>query len=752
MVLDSPIISGSATFLGNLVVTGSITTSGSITISGSIASASYATTSSYANNATTASYAVNATTASYAANASNSTLFNSTSSTVFATTGSNTFVGTAYHSNTNDATAFSGTTASIYTDGGLQVTKNTYLSSSLFIKGNLTVYGTQSVNYITSSQLNISTNLITVNTSTPSIRFGGIAVQDSGSVNGLTGSLLWDSQNNIWLYSNPSGSSNYDSAMVLMGPTNNGGLGNEVGIATNYLAKGAGSHHMTSSGIYESASLVGIGTSSPNNLISVRGNADFGTTGYIYAGQSQYGALTFPRGQIMFSNSNTQNQLYIASNAYTSASGVFVYRNSSQTAATIGLDNGGISFLTAGSGSANAAISWTNALNITNAGNVGIGINNPSALLHVSGGTDYNTIFSSTSNRSGWVINTPGTNSPGASGLVLASDGSFRFGNAGQYQIAMYTNNEVGIWGGGSERLRVMSDGSLQLNTAGPGLFTLGASTSYAGISSGGGGVTLYLNGATRGGTTTAASNAAVLALDGNFYITNSAVNSNRMILTTVTPGTIACLLVNKTTPATSYPIQTTSGNGGFMASATGGGDANYYSTSATIGYHIYGDQGGAGKFTVTGAGKGYFASGVQFGNGSSTMNYYEEGTWTPQLYAGTTAFTMVGINEGKYIRIGNQVTVNFHIQWSGGSGSGMVKVSGLPFTSSGVRSAGSIGAIGSGISFDSGYNMWIVVNDPGAAFVYIIESASGGSGYSHTPPVASSGIIYGFSITYFLL
>ena len=478
-------------------------------------------------------------------------------------------------------------------------------------------------------------------------------------------------------------------------------------------------------------------------------------------------------------------------------------------------------------------------------GNVGIGITNPSALLHVSGGTDYNTIFSSTSNRSGWVINTPGTNSPGGSGLVLASDGSFRFGNASQYQIAMYTSNEVGIFGGGSERLRVTSGGNvgigttspegplhiygnngggyvgmtivnyngtlstaagidfgvdpstsyngagngqikvintnassmaadmifslwngsafgekvkitstggLELNTAGPGLFTLGASTSYAGISSGGGGVTFYMNGATRGGTTTAASNVAVLALDGNYYITNGAVNSNRMILTTVTPGTIHCLLVNKTTPSTSYPIQTTSGNGGFMASATGGGDANYYSTSATIGYHIYGDQGGGAKFSVTGGGKGYFAAGVQFGNGSSTMNYYEEGTWTPQLYAGSTAFTMSGINDGRYIRIGNQVTVTGHIQWSGGSGSGMVKVSGLPFASSGVRSAGSIGAVSYGISFDSGYGSWIIVNDPGYSFFYIIELSSSGGGYSHTPPVGSSGVIYGFALTYFIV
>lgn len=144
--------------------------------------------------------------------------------------------------------------------------------------------------------------------------------------------------------------------------------------------------------------------------------------------------------------------------------------------------------------------------------------------------------------------------------------------------------------------------------------------------------------------------------------------------------------------------------------------------------------------------------SGVKFQNGSSYLNYYEQGNWTPQLYAGATAFTMTGINAGKYIRIGNQVTVNGHLNWSGGSGSGMVKIEGLPFASSGVRSAGSIGAVGSGISFDSGYGQWILVNDPTTSFIYIIQQAAGGSGYSHTPPVASSGIIYGFSLTYFIL
>jgi hypothetical protein len=168
----------------------------------------------------------------------------------YATTGSNTFVNTQYISAANNAISFT-STASLYTDGGLRVTKDMYVSGTSYFN-NVTIFGTQSVQYITSSQLNIGTNIITVNTDTPTIRFGGLAVYDSGST-GLTGSMLWDSEDNQWIYSNPSGST-YDSAVFLVGPRNSGVLGNEVGISCNFLSKGNGLHHMTSSGIFEDGS------------------------------------------------------------------------------------------------------------------------------------------------------------------------------------------------------------------------------------------------------------------------------------------------------------------------------------------------------------------------------------------------------------------------------------------------------------------------------------------------------------------
>jgi hypothetical protein len=175
---------------------------------------------------------------------------NTRSASFACVTATNNFACTQYFSNTSNAVGFS-STGSLYSDGGMRITKDMYVSGTAFFN-NVTVFGTQSVAYISSSQLNIGTNIISVNTDTPSIRFGGLAVYDSGST-GLTGSILWDSQDNQWIYSNPSGSE-YDSAVFLVGPRNSGVLGNEPGISCNFLSKGNGLHHMTSSGIFEDGS------------------------------------------------------------------------------------------------------------------------------------------------------------------------------------------------------------------------------------------------------------------------------------------------------------------------------------------------------------------------------------------------------------------------------------------------------------------------------------------------------------------
>jgi len=206
----------------------------------------------------------------------------------YATTGSNTFTGPQYVNQASNAIGFT-STASLYTDGGLRVTKDSFVSGTAYFN-NVVVYGTSSIQYITSSQLNIGTNIITVNTDTPAVRFGGLAVFDSGST-GLTGSMLWDSQANHWVYSNPSGST-YSGGMLISGPRA-ASLGTEVGTTSCALMMGQGGDHITSSAILHysnatcfygtttigsggtvcttmtNASCVGIGTTSPSDLLDI---------------------------------------------------------------------------------------------------------------------------------------------------------------------------------------------------------------------------------------------------------------------------------------------------------------------------------------------------------------------------------------------------------------------------------------------------------------------------------------------------
>jgi hypothetical protein len=187
----------------------------------------------------------------------------------YATTGSNTFTGPQYVSQASNAISFT-STASLYTDGGLRVTKDSFVSGTAYFN-NVVVYGTSSIQYITSSQVNFGTNIITVNTDTPAVRFGGLSVFDSGSTQ-LTGSILWDSQNNHWIYSNPSGSS-YNSAMLMNGPRNTGSLGSEQGTTACALMMGQGGDHITSSAIlhYSNATCF-----YGNSYISSSGAAAFG--------------------------------------------------------------------------------------------------------------------------------------------------------------------------------------------------------------------------------------------------------------------------------------------------------------------------------------------------------------------------------------------------------------------------------------------------------------------------------------------
>ena len=179
-------------------------------------------------------------------NESSLTSLNSKSGS-FATTGSNTFNGTQT------------------------------VTGSLFITENLTVLGSSSISYVSQSNLNIGTNLITVNAQNPSVRFGGLAVIDSGSVPQVSGSWLFDSIQNRWIMIHEQAEGNaLTSSIALMGPETYNNLGSETTITSNRLIKGypgVSGEHVGDSQISDDGTTVSI----PGRLVvtgSITGSLD----------------------------------------------------------------------------------------------------------------------------------------------------------------------------------------------------------------------------------------------------------------------------------------------------------------------------------------------------------------------------------------------------------------------------------------------------------------------------------------------
>ena len=138
--------------------------------------------------------------------------------------------------------------------------RNVTVTGSMLITQNLTVLGTASFTAVTSSQITVGASTITLSTDNPAVRFGGILVEDSGSFGtNSTGSLLWDSQEDRWIYVTPSGSTEgYNSAILVGGPPNTGSVGQESGLTQGRIMKAVGDDHIGSSLMRETGSAMAI--------------------------------------------------------------------------------------------------------------------------------------------------------------------------------------------------------------------------------------------------------------------------------------------------------------------------------------------------------------------------------------------------------------------------------------------------------------------------------------------------------------
>ena len=440
-------ITGSNQFNGNQAITGSLTVTGGII--GTTATSSYVEYSNVANKPTLVS-------------GSSQVSFNGIIDTPTLVSGSSQI---SFNGITNKPTLISGSgqiAALGYATTSTNVFQgNQIITGSLFITQNLVVAGSSSIQYITSSNLDIADNIITVNAFNPAIRFGGLAVIDSGSSPQVSGSLLFDSIKDQWIFVHQN-QSVVTSSVLLMGPETYNNLGNESYISANRLPKGSGVEHLRDSNITDTGTVVsissslGVGTTNPD--IFSRG--DERNVGISVAGASDNMALQLNAGssagrgaQIYMGQGGTRH-FTISSNATetrvgTATSTPLILTTNDTTRLTIAASTGAATFTTNSNSTIsntfqntdttnastrnyfnivagtnrislyslhsdnnyintaygdlyfqmNASTSTTNPMIIKSSGNIGIGTTSPKAKLHVD-----SSIFSGGSDA-GYEIN-----------------------------------------------------------------------------------------------------------------------------------------------------------------------------------------------------------------------------------------------------------------------------------------------------------------------------------------------------------
>ena len=158
----------------------------------------------------------------------------------------------------------------------------TSLGGDLYVSGNLQVLGSQTNVNLQSNTVDIGDNIILVNAYSPFQRYAGISGNDSGSV-GNSGSLLWDSLNDYWLFVNSNGSS---SKMI---GTTTGSFGSEVSLTSGTFPIATGTNTIGDSLLVFSGTTLAYNTNkftvdSTNGDTSIFGNVTLTNSGSLDMG------------------------------------------------------------------------------------------------------------------------------------------------------------------------------------------------------------------------------------------------------------------------------------------------------------------------------------------------------------------------------------------------------------------------------------------------------------------------------------
>ena len=402
-------ISASVAITASYVLSSSYALSSSYTLSSSYAlSSSYVLSSSYALSASQARSSSYALSSSYVLSSSYALSSSYTLSSSYALTAS-----LAPNYVLNSATSSFITTGS----SGTQT-----ISGSLTIIQNLTVLGSASITNISQSTLNIGTNLITVNTNTPSVRFGGLAVIDSGSSPQRSGSILFDSTNDQWIFIHQNTSGTTTSSIFVQTPQTFNNIGNETNLTTNKVPKSTNAEHIGDSNITDTGTIIQLGS---DTQVTGSLNVSTSITASIFSGSSFTGSL---QGTASWAN-NVISASYALTASYAlnggSGGAAFPYTGSAIITGSL-IVTGSITSTRGFTGSLLGTASFVSTLRST--GSIG-------SIQYANNG-----VLGSSTN-----LNYNGSNLLLQNGKIYQSDGTTYFTVLGK--TGTVGTNETGVWG-----------------------------------------------------------------------------------------------------------------------------------------------------------------------------------------------------------------------------------------------------------------------------------------------------------------
>jgi hypothetical protein len=208
---------------------------------------------------------------------------------------------------------------------------NQTIGGTKTFSGDVIINGTGSFSYIqstTGSAKIIGDAFVVVNANTPSSRYAGLSVYDSGS--NTTASLFFDGEANDWSYEYSS-SEGVDYGAIIFHPEYTT-KGSPTYLANGYLPMGSGTHHLANSTIYDNGVGIGLG----RNVVITGSIVASGTT--LVSGSSQIDVAS-TTGDIVLGTRTSGN--YVAS--LVAGTNITLSNNSGEGATpTIGLTNNSI--------------------------------------------------------------------------------------------------------------------------------------------------------------------------------------------------------------------------------------------------------------------------------------------------------------------------------------------------------------------------------------------------------------------------